>query len=175
MNEEQTLEKLAHGLESTSRLAQALLHEIKESEADFAAVKTELAILRDNVKSLSKIVREGNGEMSMLTKIALMDQEIRNLIRSIDGQKGIHESLSRDIISIQRSVEDINKRLSLLENETSSHKKLQMDSIQRDLDLAHQKNKSEEKLKEEKVKFWTRIIGALVIAAISALITYVLK
>lgn len=106
------LQQLISGLEATHNLANSLLAEIRESESDFAVFKTELGTLHDNVKSLSRIVREGNGDMSLLTKIALIEQKIEGIDSWIERHKTFtYEQLQK----LNDEVEKITVRIVLLE------------------------------------------------------------
>lgn len=106
------LQQLISGLEATHNLANSLLAEIRESESDFAVFKTELKTMHESVKSLSRIVREGNGDMSLLTKIALIEQQIKSIESWIDK----HKSATRaQLQKLNKEVEEITVRVVLLE------------------------------------------------------------
>jgi chromosome segregation ATPase len=175
-------EKLAEGLDSTSQLTHALLTEIRESEADFAAIKTELAILRENVKSLSNIVREGNGATSLLTKIALIEQRIDSIDKWMDNHADSHRSLKLEIGTIKEEIDDLQKSTDAVEksveqiwSKIEESEKEQRDSIHREVELAHVHKKSAAVLKEERQKALTKILAAIVIAAITFVATWYAK
>jgi proteic killer suppression protein len=83
------LARLAEGLDSTAKMTQALLSDLRESEADFAAMKTELNILKENVKGLAELVRDG-GTSSILTKVALIEQSIDTIKKWMDNHVDVH-------------------------------------------------------------------------------------
>jgi chromosome segregation ATPase len=175
-------EKLAEGLDSTSQLTHALLTEIRESEADFAAIKTELAILRENVKGLSSIVREGNGATSLLTKIALIEQKLDSIDKWVDNHADSHRALKLEIGTIkeeiddlQKSAESADKALDRIWNKIEESEKEQRDSIHREVELEHLHKKSAAKIKEERQRAAAKIIAAIVIAVITFLATWFAK
>ena len=175
-------EKLAEGLDSTSKLTTALLSEIRESEADFAAIKTELAILRENVKSLSNIVREGNGATSLLTKIALIEQRIDSIDKWMDNHVDSHQRLKLEISSIkddldqlEKSTDSITKAVEQIQKKIEESEKEQRDSIHREIDISHAHRKSAEVIKEERQKAIIKIIAAVIIAVVASLATWFAK
>jgi phage terminase small subunit len=175
-------EKLAEGLDSTSKLTHALLTEIRESEADFAAIKTELAILRENVKGLSNIVREGNGATSLLTKIALIEQRIESVDKWMDNHVDSHQRIKNEISDVKEDIEAIEKsNTSIKQAVEQIQKKLeedereQRDSIHRAIEIDHIEKKSAKAIKEERQKAFIKIAAAIAIALVTFLITWYAK
>jgi chromosome segregation ATPase len=175
-------EKLAEGLDSTSKLTHALLTEIRESEADFAAIKTELSILRENVKGLSNIVREGNGATSLLTKIALIEQRIDSIDKWMDNHADSHHRLKREISGIKSEIEDLKKGSSSTDHTVNQIKQRmddndreQRDSIHREIEITHMERKSAKVIREERQKAIIKIMAAIAIAVITFLITWYAK
>jgi chromosome segregation ATPase len=167
-------EKLAEGLDSTSKLTTALLTEIRDSEADFAAIKTELAILRENVKGLSSIIREGDGATSLITKIALIEQKLDTIDKWLDNHVDVHQRAKTEVATLKRHVEELTIRLTALEKELYEIVgKLERDeenervSIVREQELAFEQKKSSVKVREERQKAIIRFLVALVLASIS--------
>ena len=186
-------EKLADGLDSTTNLTRALLSEIKESEGDFAAIKTELTILRENVKGLSSIVREGNGETSLITKMALIEKEVKDISKWTDNHIDIHQRSKQSISSLKDSFESLEKRLEKLETSFKDYKnkidsnerkikekedaetKAMRDSIHREHELTHEKNKTEISIKKEKQSFYLKIIAIVILTIVTAGTTWITK
>lgn len=108
------LARLAEGLDSTAQLTQALLSDLKESEDDFAVMKTELNILKENVQGLSDLVRDG-GTTSLLTKIALVEQSISNIKKWVDNHVDVHQRLKTELSDIKEQILNIETRLSFVE------------------------------------------------------------
>jgi uncharacterized protein (DUF342 family) len=171
-------ERLAEGLDSTSKLTHALLTEIRESEADFAAIKTEMAILKENVKSLSVIVREGNGAASLLTQIALLEQKVENIDKWIESHMAVHQRSKESLEVVKERMTELTTRLSNLEKEVhelveyiEDGRRSEIEDMRNDLqqkkDLEHQKEKSAEKIKEERQAAIIKFLVALLIAIIT--------
>jgi|SRR5690606_13072033 len=118
------LARLAEGLDSTAQLTQALLSDLRESEGDFVAMKTELSILKENVQSLSNLVKDG-GTSSLLTKIALVEQNIANIKQWVDNHFDVHQRLKTDASEIRKQILDIENRLSFVELTVKEIKKNQ--------------------------------------------------
>lgn len=180
------LDQLAQGLEATSKLTEALLHELKESERDFAVLRTELNILHDNVKSLSRIVREGDGDASLLTKIALMDQRVNNVMKWVETHPETHKRLNAEIIKntndikeIQNTLTSVEQAVNKLKSNAEQEYRSKMDSInkQQELqtELEHIKKKSVQAIREEKTKQIIKVVGAVAIAILTFIAGFLVK
>lgn len=112
-NSDLLLAHLAESLESTSKLTQALLSDLRESEADFAVVKTELRILQENVKSLSQIINEGTdgAAVSILTRAALVEEKLDNINKWIDNHVDVHQRTKKDLYDIRNLIHELDMRL----------------------------------------------------------------
>ncbi len=78
-NDPPKIEEFIRDLEATADLVQKVLSDLRENEIDFVAIKTELRILCENVKEISSIIRDGDGGVSLVTKVALLEQRIKEL------------------------------------------------------------------------------------------------
>jgi len=168
-------EKLAEGLDSTSKLTTALLTEIRDSEADFAAIKTELSLLRENVKGLSSIVREGNGATSLITKIALIEAKLESIDKWLDNHVDVHQRAKAEMVILKNHVEELNNRLGAVEKDLKEViEKMERDeeeertSIVRQQELVFESKKSDVKIREERQKAVIKFLVALVLAILGA-------
>lgn len=75
---------LAKSLQVTSTLMQSLLTEIKENSTSLAVFREKLESMRDNVDTLSNIVRRGNGKGSLVTRLALAEQSLETLEEAME-------------------------------------------------------------------------------------------
>lgn len=157
-SERETLERLAIGLETNSRLAQSLLFELKETEKEFASVKTELNILHENVKALSRIVREGDGEASLLTKTALIEARLASMGKLEDRIDNISD---RFII--------LEKDFNTVKHDAEAEKRKSLDSINKEMQLAHEQKISATKVAEEKQKTIVKIVGTVILGLVTFL------
>jgi DNA-binding ferritin-like protein len=164
------LERLAEGLDSTSQLTHTLLNEIKESEADFATVKTELNILRENVKALSDVIRDGNGATSILTRMALIEQRISNIEKWLESHIDVHQNSQKDLSSIKDDVEAVSKKVGEIvgtvtevKDKITEEEKRHRNSIDKELELQHEKKKSDQKVSEERQTAMIRLLVGLLI------------
>jgi chromosome segregation ATPase len=170
------LEKLADGLDSTASLTKALLSEIRDSEADFATIKTELSILRENVKGLSDIICDGKGSKSIITSVALIEQNIQNINKWLESHITIHQTIKSDYDQLQLDLNDIQNKLDnieklidgILTRKTEEEKKVTL-NIEREIELQHEDKKTKIAAKGERQATITKIIGVVLIAIISAL------
>ena len=83
----QLSEELARSLESATALMQDLLGDIKDNATSLALVKAKLESLSGSVESLSKIVRDGNGKGSMITRLALAEKSLEDIEDGFDELK----------------------------------------------------------------------------------------
>lgn len=73
------IEEFIKDVESTSNQVAQLLKEMRDSEVEFATVKTELRILVQNFKELSALIKDGDGRISILTRMALLEKSIKDI------------------------------------------------------------------------------------------------
>jgi chromosome segregation ATPase len=182
-------ERLADGLDSTSKLTHALLTEIRDSEADFASIKTELAILRENVKGLSTIIREGNGATSLLTKIALIEQKLETIDKWVDSHVDVHQRVKGEISKLKDFIDELEDRIQSIEKEIELLKEKErerLDKLRRDEEerqsyidlenkLDHEKKKSAITLREERQKTVIKVLATVILGLISLGVWYLTK
>ena len=77
----QLIQQLATGLQSTSALIQGLLREIRENSITLASFEGELSGLQRTVTSLNRILQEGDGRESILTRVALAEKDVAALAK----------------------------------------------------------------------------------------------
>jgi NurA-like 5'-3' nuclease len=166
------LARLAEGLDSTAKMTQALLSDLRESEADFAAIKTEVNIIKENVKGLSELVRDG-GTSAILTRVALVEQSIKNIQQWLDNHVDVHQRLKKDFSEIRNQLSEIERRLSAVENtlrqlqdEEKERARERRVSIDRELDLVHEQKKNDDKIRSEWRSTFVKIVAAVVIGTV---------
>lgn len=167
------LARLAESLDSTAKMTQALLSDLRESEADFAAIKTELNILKENVTGLSKLIKDGNGTSSILTRTALIEQNIENIKKWIDNHIDVHQREKETISSIKQQLHEIDRRLSFVEEVIEDIKgqaeetgRITLASMNREIDFVHEQKKSKEKVTAERQAALIKILSAVLIGII---------
>lgn len=97
---ERAIEEFIKDLEATSEQVQKLLETVRNSELDFAAIKTELRILCENVKDISSLLRDGDGKVSLVTRVVLLEQKIYNLERDIDRKDSHNKTAQQSLADI---------------------------------------------------------------------------
>jgi septal ring factor EnvC (AmiA/AmiB activator) len=185
------LDRLAEGLDGTAKLTHALLSQLRESEADFATIKTELSVLQETVKSLSMIVREGNGAMSLITKIALIEQKNVTTDNWLENHLDVHHHIKGDLTALDKAIENLESKLSKLEavvytysrkideaervikfKEQEEREAIRR-SISREDELQFEKKKSEQKIAEEWNGFYVKIVTAVLLAILASTGTWI--
>jgi flagellar biosynthesis component FlhA len=73
------IDEFIKDLEHTAQQVQELLKEIRDSKVDAATIKAELKYLVENVRELSAIIRTGGESGSVLTRLALLEQSVKDL------------------------------------------------------------------------------------------------
>ncbi len=71
-------ETLTRGLQATASLIQSLSGEIRDNSVALAAFSADLKHLRENVSGLSRILKDGDGEDSLITKTRLIEKWIED-------------------------------------------------------------------------------------------------
>jgi len=80
---QQLIQQLASGLQSTSALIQGLLREIRENSLTLASFEGELSGLQRIVTSLNRVLQEGDGKASILTRVALLENQVAEIAKDL--------------------------------------------------------------------------------------------
>jgi len=172
------LARLAEGLDSTAKMTQALLSDLRDSEADFAAMKTELNILKENVKGLSEVVRDG-GTSSILTRVALIEQSLDNIKKWLDNHVDVHQRMKKDFTEFRNQITEIERRLQnaestlkQIEDDEKEREKAEKIAKDREDDFAHEQKKNDDKLRAERQSAMTKLITAVIIGVVGVVAGY---
>jgi hypothetical protein len=79
----QLIQQLSVGIQSTSALIQGLLREIRENSLTLASFEGELSGLQRTVVSLNRVLQEGDGRESILTRVALLEKEVEAMAKGM--------------------------------------------------------------------------------------------
>ena len=101
-NNEELVKDLAKSLQITSTLMQSLLTEIRQNSTSLAVLKEKLEALKDNVDGRSSIVRNGKGTGSLVTRVALVEQSIKNIEETLDE---FNKELNEEVLTVQEKEE----------------------------------------------------------------------
>src|SRR5271157_60330 len=89
--------EILKSLETVTLLMENILADIKDHSTSLAIVKTKLEDLTENVEVLSHVVRDGNGQGSMVTRIALAEKSLEDMEEQINELKDEVNSSLRDM------------------------------------------------------------------------------
>jgi len=98
----EVVEDLAKSLETTTALMQTLLTEIQDNAATLAVLREKFDTLGEKVQSLSRLVRDDNGERSIITRLVLIEKSLEDIDEDIselktkadDNVKELHARIS---------------------------------------------------------------------------------
>jgi hypothetical protein len=82
-------EHLARGLEETKRIVQNLQTEVHAAAITQAGLKSEVQSMHSTLESLNKIIRDGNGERSVIHKLLLLENDNKKFEKYIEDQNKI--------------------------------------------------------------------------------------
>ena len=97
-------EGLIESIKTTTSLIQSLNKDLKDNEISLATLKTRLDGVDDGLRNLTKLVRDGNGSNSIITRLALLEDDVSDLTnRDADFRKFVynkveelHDSIRKD-------------------------------------------------------------------------------
>ena len=96
--------ELLKSLNAVMFLMQNVLSDIREHSTSLAIVKTKLENITENVDELARVVINGNGKGSMMTRVALAEKELENIEEQINEIKDdVHNSIKELKSSIESS------------------------------------------------------------------------
>ena len=109
------INQIASGLATTTELIQSLSSEIKENAIDVAIMKSDLTNLNGDVRSLSKILKEGNGTAPVLSRIAVLENSSKQLVETLNGlDKDVKETKSKlDLLIVKLEKTSENRKLEI--------------------------------------------------------------
>jgi nitrogen regulatory protein PII-like uncharacterized protein len=85
-------EQFAKGLESTSKLLHELQTDVHSGAVAMKGVTTEVSALRDDVKSLSKILRDESSDRSLIGRLLSAEKNIESVKEWIDENKKMQKT-----------------------------------------------------------------------------------
>lgn len=107
---ERALDQFLRELDATNDQTQKLLNVVREAEIDIASHKTELRILSEDVREIAAIVRGDDGELSLMTRLVLLEKNFERLEKNIEERfKELKDETKN------KSGEDKNERKTLAE------------------------------------------------------------
>lgn len=99
-------EGLIESIKTTTALIQAVSNDLRDNDIDLATLKARLDLVDENVKGLIKVVRDGNGGNSIMTRLALIEEDLAGLRnRDADFRKFVYSKIE-DISGKLKSRED---------------------------------------------------------------------
>jgi phage shock protein A len=123
-------EELLKSIQATTSLIQGFMNDMKSNATALATLEAKLESLSENARTLSKIVRDDNGNKSVLTRIALVENDLSDLYTNykefkLHVYKKLEETKDqtiKHIDGVSKKIEEINNKHD--EKEKSSNKKL---------------------------------------------------
>lgn len=107
--EQVSIEEFIKDLEHTAEQVQELLIEIRESKVNFAQIKTEIRFIVDNIKQLSAIVR-GNGTAgSIVTRLAIVEQAVKEIKDYISEDTKDDAELMTRMALLEQKINNLSK------------------------------------------------------------------
>jgi septal ring factor EnvC (AmiA/AmiB activator) len=103
---------LIESIKTTTNLIQELTKDLKSSEISQASLKERINQIQKDVETLTHIVRDGNGEKSIMTRMALAEDDLRDMRdRDSEFRKFVYGK-----------VEEINTMMMKIESEAEKKK-----------------------------------------------------
>lgn len=105
-NQSFLINQIASGLATTTELIQSLSTEIKDNAIELAIIKADLTNVTGDVRTLSKILREGNGTAPVLSRIAVLETSAAQMATSLTSMQGDVEKAKQKLDVLINKVED---------------------------------------------------------------------
>ena len=109
-NQNFLIKQIASGLATTTELIQSLSTEIRDNSIELATIKADLTNVTENTRSLSKILKEGNGTAPVLSRIAVLEinskrieDTLEEIEKTLSGVKGSTTTLSQKVTELSQS------------------------------------------------------------------------
>jgi len=103
--EKDLIEDFIQELNQTAKQVQALLDEIRESKVCAAVIQADLKHLVENVRSLSAIIREGGNSGSVLTRLALLEQSVKDIKEYVSKDSDAGSQVNIKVALLEQKVD----------------------------------------------------------------------
>jgi len=80
------LEQFIQSIQATSALIQHLSDQIKSNDVSLESLRGELTSIKENLEAISRIVRDGNGDKPLISRIDILEQNLQNIQHWIENQ-----------------------------------------------------------------------------------------
>ena len=109
------MRQIANGLSTTTELIQSLSSEIRGTSVELATIKADLINVTEDVRSLNKILKEGNGTAPVLTRVALLETLTKRLEKAVTDVDASLSSIKESLATLTQKVTEIadSKKLAL--------------------------------------------------------------
>lgn len=162
---EHLVKQIAIGLETTTRLIQSLSSDVRENTKNITTIQVEIKNLIEDVRGLSKILKDGNGVAPVLSRLAVLE-EICDA--SLNARIAVLEELTDQNLSFEEDIEKIEKEIDELKTKIISAQERSLVKSE-----ISQKQIEESRYKgTNKLQMWIAIFSSLI--AIGAAILGVL-
>ena len=79
------VEQFIQSVQTTSQLIQRLSEQIKDNDISLESLRGELSSIKENLEAISGIVRDGNGDKPLTSRLDLLEQELTHVQHSIES------------------------------------------------------------------------------------------
>lgn len=159
-------------------LVDNLLKELKTSQSEFIKVKTDIASLNDSVRDLSRTIRLGNGDMSVLAKLAVLEEKIDNVEEDVTYQKKMYsdiKELKGNVDQLHAQLLILDKSVEVLDADVSEATRASQSSINNEIELSRAETLAKKEIQKEKHTQVIKLIFAIVTAIVSFIVGHFLK
>jgi len=112
-NNRELAEDLARSLQATTSLMQSLLGEIRDNATTLAVLKEKLESLSEKVENLNYTVKSGNGKGSLITRLALVENDLKDLDKTLAEYKEEVEKEVEWLRGEKTNIEEFNRQKTL--------------------------------------------------------------
>jgi phage shock protein A len=106
-NQNFLIKQIASGLATTTDLIQSLSAEIRDNSIELATIKADLTNVTESTRSLSKILKEGNGTAPVLSRIAVLEITSERIEDTLDEAKKTISGVKSNLTSLSQKVTEL--------------------------------------------------------------------
>jgi len=71
--------------EDLAYILQTFIDETQDAKVVISRIETEIVRLKEDINGLNKLIRDGNGQPPMITRIAVLEEKIAEIREKIDA------------------------------------------------------------------------------------------
>ncbi len=111
--DEEVVQQLTEVADTMARLLDKVMAEHSNQNKDMDHFRADLALVRDSIRHIAKVLHEGNGERPLISRVAVLEEKVDNLeddVTKVEEDVTRMELYAHETARTEDEKENINKK-----------------------------------------------------------------